>query len=543
MFLDADEYFEEKLTLDNKKYLKDVISNDNIDGVRFLTHNIDKNTNKNLYNSYNLKFFKNTNDVSYKRSIHEILKINDRVPNTYICNDLKLIHTGYTSNINIEKIKRNIGILNSLDIKETIDYFYLARENLGLSNYNECEKYCDLFFEQDDYKDIIKNNDIAYMIYFYKYYCLKNKKSNDDVIRNILDNMIEEIPFIPQVYYEYALYENNINYYKAYNYYLKAIEANNNFNYDTCYVNMYPSFEPDIYFRLSYLDKILGNKNKSKNRAIVSCLLDRENIIYFNNLLSIMKKEPIESIIEEIYKKYRPSITSDYEFIIKGLSNTKLNAVFIYFLMEYNMKYNGGNKLVYIGMILSNQSELAIETALSIYEKSGNIENQFMAVLAILYNDDMLYYKKYFDRFEKPYQNILKFHFDNNVELSKEEYSEYMNLYIRMYFIGKENTLKFSIDYFSNEDFINLFNAYENVGDYKNIIELSNIILNSNLNNKELKCFVVDKLITSLFITKKYSKLLSKYFEYKKYLPDEYINKFFDYLGEEVKNSLLNNAC
>lgn len=552
LFLDADEYFEPKLTIKDKEYLKKVMLDSDIEGIKFLTHNVDNEINKNLYDSYNLKFFINHPKLMYKRKIHEVLRIDNKTLKIGMCNDLQLVHTGYTKNVNVKKIERNIEILNSLEDKETIDYFYLARENLGLSNYKECGKYCDLFFEQPDCDEVVKNSDIAYMIYFYKYYYLK--KINDNYIKNrkdleeLLNIMVEKIPFIPQVYHEFGFYENDRNYKKAYEYYTKAIETNNNFSSLSGYVNMYSSFEPDLYFRLSCLDAILGNKEKAISRATVACMLDRDNILYLKNLLRIIKDKSPNKIIDEIYKIYRPSITSDYELIVKALSNTKLNSVFLHFLSEYNIKYNGGNKLVYIGMMLSNQSELAIDTALSIYEKSGNEVNQFMATLAIIYSNNRSYYKKYFNRFKESYQHILKFHFDNDIELSQEEFSEYMNLYVRMYFVGRESSLKFSIDYFSNNDFINLFSAYEGIGDYKSMIKLSNSILELKSKNEELNATAVNRLIISLFATKKYSEMLSKCLEYRMYLSDDSIRKFVGYLtnlsGEDklIQDKLLNEV-
>ena len=246
-----------------------------------------------------------------------------------------------------------------------------------------------------------------------------------------------------------------------------------------------------------------------------------------------------------IDKIYQPNITSDYEMIVKVLSKTKLNSVFLYFLSEYNIKYNGGNKLVYIGMMLSKQSRNAIETALSIYEKSGNCLNQFMACLAILYENNRDYYNIYYNRFNSIYQNILKFHFDNNVNLSKEEVSEYMKLYLSMYFIGREKTLKFSIDLFSIEEIYLLINSLEGIGDYQNIIKICNEILNNKTDEDYIK-LAVNKLIISLFVTKKYSEVLYNCLKYKDYMIKDSINKFVSYINPQteedksVHNILLN---
>ena len=68
LFLDADEYFDPYLSIESKDILETIMKDESIEGLRFLCHNIDNKDNRNIYNSYNLKFFRNNKMLNYKKT-------------------------------------------------------------------------------------------------------------------------------------------------------------------------------------------------------------------------------------------------------------------------------------------------------------------------------------------------------------------------------------------------------------------------------------------------------------------------------------------
>jgi hypothetical protein len=274
---------------------------------------------------------------------------------------------------------------------------------------------------------------------------------------------------------------------------------NNEFNPMNGYINTYYMFEADVYYRLSVLDTIFGNESKAISRSTVSCMLNKDSVDYLSNLLKIVKDKDDNKIVELIYRIYNPKSADDYDVIINALSKTKLNNVFLHFLMEYNVRYKGSNKLVYIGMMLSGQVELAITTALSVYEKSGNTDNELMATFGIIYSNDKEYYNKYSDKLESSYQNILKYHFDGGVYLSEEEYSYYIDIYTKMYFVGKESLMNVDIEHLTINDLFKLLDSYERVEDYESAINLCNNIEASNISNSDVKATAKERLSSNLY--------------------------------------------
>lgn len=518
LFLDADEYFEREITRNDIEELINLIEYNKVDGIRFVTNNFDFVSGVPLYDSYNIKFIKNDKNLKYYRKVHEVLRKNEKGLDTALCENLRIIHTGYSSNISLDKAKRNLKILEDTTDLETMDYFYLARENLAIGNFEHADMYCDLFFNQSDYMDIINKSDIAYLIYSYKYYIMEKRNCSYIEKRIFVDKMLNEIPDISQTYYIQGVLEEDNDYDLAYKSFMKCIEMEIEPKFN--YINMFNIYEPDIYYRLSILDSIYGEKSRAIRRAMVSCILDKTNILYLTNLLGLLKNKDDNYIIDMIYNIYRPSITSQFEFIVKALSNTNLNSVLLYFTKEYNIKHNGGSKLVYLGMILSKEYEKAIDSALSIYENSGNLENQFMATLSVICSKNIDLFNKNKYRFEKSYQNIIEYYFGISDKLTEEEMHEYVNIYIRMHLLKIDFMGNLSLEYITDEDLINILNAYETAKDYKNVILVSNSALSYGNKFDNCKTEICKKLIFSLLITRKYKEVILLNQKYSEYIPE-----------------------
>lgn len=517
-FLDADEYFEREINKTDVELIIEEIEKHGADGARFTTNNFDIINGVSLYNSYNIKFLKYSDKLKYFRKVHEIIKKDNSSITTILYNGINIVHTGYSSNLSLDKAKRNLDILENTENLETMDYFYLARENLATENIENAEIYCDLFFNQKDYMDIINKSDIAYLIYSYKYYIMEKRNCSYIEKRIFVDKMLNEIPDISQAYYIQGVLEEDNDYDLAYKSFMKCIEMEIEPKFN--YINMFNIYEPDIYYRLSILDSIYGEKSRAIRRAMVSCMLDKTNILYLTNLLGLLKNKDDNYIIDMIYNIYRPSITSQFEFIVKALSNTNLNSVLLYFIREYNIKHNGGNKLVYLGMILSKEYEKVIDSALSIYENSGNLENQFMATLSVICSKNIDLFNKNKYRFEKSYQNIIEYYFGISDKLTEEEMHEYVNIYIRMHLLKIDFMGNLSLEYITDEDLINILNAYETAKDYKNVILVSNSALSYGNKFDNCKTEICKKLIFSLVITRKYKEVILLNQKYSEYIPE-----------------------
>ena len=96
--------------------------------------------------------------MRYKGTIHEFLTNPQGELRIHLTDEIQLIHTGYSSEVSRSKVERNLEILNQIKNKNTMDYFYLGRENLSLQNYEQADENFKLFFESQDYDKQIKTN-------------------------------------------------------------------------------------------------------------------------------------------------------------------------------------------------------------------------------------------------------------------------------------------------------------------------------------------------------------------------------------------------
>jgi len=508
LFLDSDEFFEYKLDNNFRTTVEDVL-NRGYNGIKFLTKNIDESSRTIINNSYGLKLFKNLG-FRYDRKIHEVLKDCDEKLNTVTVLGYDLIHTGYKKDVDLDKCKRNLDILNkSYENKEydTIDLFYLSRENLAMSNYELADEFCDKFLESDDLQDILATSDIAYLSYFYKYYIMqKLNYYSDSDLKNQLLKIESLYPNIPQTYYELAIFEKSSDLNKAIEYFRKCIKLNLEFENEHKLTNNFGNYEPNIYHTMAEIEFILDKRDEALSHCIVSCMLDRHNSDFLGLLLKLVKNKDTMKIIDTLNKVYQPKTTSDYEFLIDSLVNTQLYGVFIEYTMKYNIEHNGGSNLVFFAMILNTQTDLCIETVLDIYEKKGNEYNLFIASLAIMYNNDIDLYYAYRNRLSIIYKNALDYYFGKTTDISEDDYSVFINLYDRLIYLTKKINYIQDIDMekISQKQLMKILNTLESIGKFREVYLLSNkLIYNDRF--IDVRDELISMMLFSLFMTRKYT--------------------------------------
>lgn len=523
LFLDADEYFENKLDNNFRKSVEDIL-NKEYTGVKFLTYNLDVDYNKCINTCYGLKLFKN-DGIKYRRSIHEVLDYGNGEIATLL--GYNIVHTGYKISDDKEKLERNLKILKHNYDKhnyETMDLFYLTRENMMLGNYQEADVFCEKFFQQPDYLDVIAQSDIAYQIYYYQCYIFKElpDEYNYEMYKMMLMNLKHVLPDVPQTYYEIAMYEIDNNYRQALQDFKKAIKLNIDFSSSSQLANNFSIIEPYIYYNMARVEYILGEENEALSHVMVACMLDRRNSNFLGLFLKIVRNKNIIKIIETINKIYQPHSTSDYEFLVNSLVNTKLYGVFVEYAIKYNIEHNGGNNTVYIAMMLNTQVELCINTLLSIYKNKGDDYNLYLVTLAIMYANDIGYYHKYHNELPKKYDNILKFYYGLLSKLEDDDYDIYIDVYARLIHMTSKLRYSQEIDFerITPVQANKIFDALEDINNYQGEYELLHRYLCHD-NLKDIRGDMMHRLLFALFITRQYELFLKYYYHYIKY---EYID-------------------
>lgn len=550
LFLDSDEYFVKKLTKENHDYIEGLFSdNPNLDVCKLKTFNVEKNgTTK--YISYNTKIFRNNGTLKYKRPIHEVL-YKDTPISYVILKDYDVIHTGYYDSIVPEKSMRNIEILKAIKDKTTMDYFYLAREYMNIEDYEKCNEYCNVFFLHKDYKDVVRNSEIGYLIYYYKIRCNEVLKLNLDDLKLLFD-LNDILPDMPETYYRIGQIYMTKDLNLALEYFNKAIKAD--YEYNKPQTNMFTYYESVTYHRLAILYEMLGNKKQAINKAMVCCMLDavNNNTNYGDiiSYVSLLDKDNQPKIVKNLYKIFKPRFTSEFALLTKVLSDTNLTDAFTTVAHTYNTKHNGANMEVYYAIILSGGFDSIVDM---LFEKYRTIEDEtlrlkymFIIMVGIIYSNSNDIYKKYIHKIPEGYKEVLDYQY-KFIDIDNEMAINNLVLaYIKLYQLRREYLIDLLVKCFTKNNVIYLFNNFILNKDYVEIIRFTDkMFLKLKNNNVELDeetyKLVIEHRLFAYFMLKLYKNFMTEYNNNLGIFKDEvynigYISPFLKYAKEKLSD-------
>lgn len=514
LFLDADEYFFEILTQDKKDKIIQIFAENSCDAIGCLETDIDKNTEIVHHTSYAYKFFRKSKDLRFEGKIHESLRHSERELNIILTDEFQIIHTGYSSDIILSKVKRNLEILNSIEDKKIMDFYYLGRENLSLQNYAEGEKNFGLFFQSKDVKKILHSNNLAYMAYFYKLIIMEHmpdEYSKKDML-NWLFTAKEEFPYIPEIYYNLGKMYFQFDVKIAEKYFKEAIKKNEEFIGKHYEINNFPEFQPKIYYYLSLIYLYQDKKDEAIQKAIVACMLNTKDKQNFGLLLHLLNRIKTKENIDLIQKIYRPKTKEDYEFITSCLANTNLYKEFVYFANIYNQQFNGGNDCLYYAMMLTENYEIALDS-LSHFD---NEKKNFIATVVILFANSSELLEKYFETISDEYIDILNVLVRNDFTINVDT-QKLTNVICKLLNYGVIIP-KVIIDYLVNnlEDnqILQIINTLENNNEYIQALEFLQKFVNcKNKKSKE----IISEYLFLLYMNKNYNEFVQTYSKYCNY--------------------------
>ena len=154
IFLDADEYFEPKLTQEMLPIIERGFSRGK-DGLYIIREDIDEDTGRLKSTGHNVRIFRNEERLRYQGKIHEELTNNGAYVSIEQMDDFIIKHTGYTTSIFDGKKTRNIELMEAALEKETnpttsFHYrLYLVREYTTVDPEKSFE-YCQSVLAQSD---------------------------------------------------------------------------------------------------------------------------------------------------------------------------------------------------------------------------------------------------------------------------------------------------------------------------------------------------------------------------------------------------------
>lgn len=156
-FIDADEWFEPKLTLEDRKGIEEIfLSHPDIDAIQIISRNLNDQGVVRTTDS-RCKIIRNDKKVEFKGKIHEQLrKLDGSLPESVMTNSWQLNHSGHAEGVIQNKMERNIELLeesakNSPDpLERHLHHCYLVREYYCVGKTDDSLRHLKLALEEPE---------------------------------------------------------------------------------------------------------------------------------------------------------------------------------------------------------------------------------------------------------------------------------------------------------------------------------------------------------------------------------------------------------
>jgi len=320
IFLDADEYFIEESCQTLKFCLKKIYADKKYDAIGVRIINIDKDqADKELSSFFTVRIFRNRNNLQYKNVIHEEL-FNMEGPLKIFTQDqiiLPVYHTGYSSSIIVQKLKRNLAvILQEIAVygEQFKHYRYLCDCYHGLGDYAQTIKYGRLHIESKlsslGSESIVYNKVIDALI------C---SQSNAAEIKAEIERAIQVFPDLPDFYGEYGRYAwEEKDYEIALQYFEKAISIYENQNHNTFAADSFQVKLEQIYVCMGKIYSLKNQYDEAVSCYAESLLLYKYNAEAFSLMYTLICANDALQIIELFDKIYKRD-KNDLTFILNNI--------------------------------------------------------------------------------------------------------------------------------------------------------------------------------------------------------------------------------
>jgi glycosyltransferase involved in cell wall biosynthesis len=329
IFLDADEYFESNTKKILGRVFEHIHNNKAIDGVLCKMINTEGLNGKIISENPTVRIFRGKCGIRFSGAVHEQLLKNNKPFSAANITDYSLLiyHTGYSSVLLPEKIKRNLKILEGQIAKNEITnltYYYMSSMHNNLDNYEESIKYALLALKEPTIKDTIMAYQ-PYVLLIKSMFALKDKYKADE-IEKYANEAIEAFPTHPEVWYVRALVKKmQQDYHAAIDSFLRAIEYNKNFN--LLLNNNFPGQLQGVYYSLAETYKLAGDPIHALEYYFEALKIDKHNIDAVAGLYDLIKNQDSAEIILFLNSIYDKESKEDLVFLnaaMAKLGNTVL---------------------------------------------------------------------------------------------------------------------------------------------------------------------------------------------------------------------------
>jgi len=439
IFLDADEYFEEKSAKKIPQILKG-IKNTNFNAVGCKIINIDKNKGGKVQGSFlNIRIFKRSEDIKYIGNIHErISNFKGKINIAAYYQDIIIYHTGYSTDINKEKARRNLEILleNINKEGEKAEYYhYLSDCYLTLGEYEKAVKYARLQISSG--KKFVGSNTKYYINIIKSLYYLNAPREE---IENEIKSAINAFPDHPNFYLSYAdfLFEEK-RYEEALANYLKFFKCKEEYN--GIEADHTEGFVDSAYFKAAFILQLKNNERIAMDYYYKSLERDKYSSEKFQAFFYIIKQQEPDEIINLLNKVYDINSEKDVGFLVDEFIIVKHRDLLGYYTNIWYKKFGNQDRSLLITLLLSGKYQTCFNIFYNGYKNDGSNENCIYAVIsAMLSNvkENIILIK---GSAKSSLKRIIEVWEHSGEMLTKNDMEDYLELFKELIFIDSKKAV------------------------------------------------------------------------------------------------------
>ncbi len=423
LFLDADERFTDDCIKTVPIHIAKYHKLKYIDAIVCRIFNIDEDVKGKIINTFgNIRIFRNATYLRYKGNVHEMLYNKHKSIGLCMLDKiLSIYHTGYSTHIVQDKLKRNLALLKE-DIAKNGEhpsqYRYLCDCYHGLGDFEKTIEYARKFLESGEIT-VGGNHEIHKRLIDGLVF---SKKPKEEIMQEI-EKAIQTYPIEPTFWYSKGdLQFQNGRFIEAEQSLHKALEL------DEIKLGDYSADMFILYRELTYLSlgKILltkGDKEEAMNALFTGLQINKYNQEIFSTFYEAIREVDEVTIIEFLNTIYQLDCSDDIKFLVENLQKINSGRVKLYY-MNIARKKNINCEINEVQQLIdTNKYDIAEKILLE------DIHNRYIEMMVAtigLRNDDSIQITKVV--LPDEYVNVLEFILYKNGKLTAHENEIYFDV-------------------------------------------------------------------------------------------------------------------
>ncbi|PRR85250.1 glycosyltransferase family 2 protein [Clostridium luticellarii] len=364
IYMDADEYFYNATAKNIPLLLKRVRTD--VDSLLCELVNIDNSDKKEKSTAHVIRIFRHKPRIRFNYKIHEVVMNNGKKMRcANVSRDSLLIyHTGYSSEIVLNKFKRNLAILKEEEKSPNcrdMTYFYLGDCYFPLKEYEKAIEYMKKYISTGHVN--MGSNMKPYSVVIQSMIRLGCKY--EDIMQEI-DTAVEKFPGHPLLYNHKADVEYfNNKFDSALKLYHKTLKLQD--VYDDVETNFVEGNLFDIYYKMGYIYECKNECDNALEYYLKSLKGKKDYIPPFERLMRIIRSENAEDIIFLLKSVYDDNEESDVAFLVRELMKLKVGKVLMYYTNIWLKKFHKEDSSIVFTFLCNKNYEEAYKYFSKLY--------------------------------------------------------------------------------------------------------------------------------------------------------------------------------